>query len=34
MAEYGHITVGPMKNPGVGNYNINRDMGNIKYTVR
>ena len=33
MEEYGHITLGPLKNPGVGKYNINRDLGNIHYTV-
>lgn len=34
MTEYGHITMGPLKNPGVGNYNINRDLSHIKYTIR
>ena len=33
MEEYGHITLGPLKNPGVGKYNINRDLGNIHFTV-
>lgn len=34
MSEYGHITIGLLKNPGVGNYSFNRDLGNIRYTIR
>ena len=34
MAEYGHITMGPVKNPGVGNYQLNRDLGQTKYSFR
>lgn len=34
MTEYGHIVPGPIKNPGVGNYNLNRDLNKISYTLR
>ncbi len=34
MTEYGHITPGPLKNPGVGNYNLNRDLNKTSYTLR
>jgi len=34
MSEAGHIIVGLLKNPGVGNYNFNRDLGKLRYTMR
>ena len=34
MQEYGHILTGPIKNPGVGNYNIIRDLGKTSYTMK
>ena len=34
MKEFGHVVPGPVKNPGVGSYLINRDLNKTSYSLR
>jgi len=34
MLECGIVTKGIIKNPGVGNYNLNRDLNKLTYSFR